>query len=139
MQSGIDIQQLVEVIGDAVIASDPDGAITMWNPAAEHVFGFTEREALGQSFDLIIPLRQRKSYWDGYHKAMQTGQANYVTEVLPGVAIDKDGHYLSMTFTVLLRHSADHQVTGVIAVVRDETDRYETGHFYDEHLVFAST
>jgi len=37
MQShaGIDLQQLVEVMGDAVIASDHCGAITLRNPAAE--------------------------------------------------------------------------------------------------------
>ena len=56
MQSKIDLQQLVEVIGDAVIASDADGAITMWNPAAARIFGFTESEALGQSLDLISVL-----------------------------------------------------------------------------------
>jgi PAS domain S-box-containing protein len=139
LQSGIDIQQLVDVIGDAVIASDPYGAITLWNPAAERIFGFTESEALGQSLDLIIPERQRKTHWDGYHKTLQTGQTRYAMDVLRVPAIHKEGHRLSIAFTVALLHSSEQQVTGIVAVVRDETNHYETDHFNNERIVFAST
>ena len=139
MQSEIDLHQLVEAIGDAVIVSDPGGAITMWNPAAERIFGFTEIEALGQSLDLIIPERQRKNHWDGFHKTMQTGQTRYASDVLRVPAIHKEGHRLSIAFTVALLHSSERQVTGIVAVVRDETNRYETDHFNDERIVFAST
>jgi len=120
----IDLQQLVEVIGDAIIASDPGGVITMWNPAAERIFGFTASEALGQSLDLIIPDKQRKRHWDGYHKTMQTGQTRYATDVLRVPAINKAGQRLSIAFTVALLYSAEQQVTGIVAVVRDETTRF---------------
>lgn len=124
MQSEIDLNQLVEVIGDAVIVSDPGGAITMWNPAAERIFGFTEIEAVGQSLDLIIPERQRKSHWHGYHKTMQTGQTRYATDVLRVPALHKEGRRLSIAFTVALLYSAENEVTGIVAVVRDETTRF---------------
>ena len=124
MQSEIDLNQLVEVIGDAVIVSDPGGVITMWNPAAERIFGFTEIEAVGQSLDLIIPERQRKSHWHGYHKTMQTGQTRYATDVLRVPALHKEGRRLSIAFTVALLYSADNKVTGIVAVVRDETTRF---------------
>ena len=124
MQSGIDLQQLVEVIGDAVIAADPSGAITMWNPAAERIFGFTETEALGQSLDLIIPERLRNRHWDGYHKTLQTGQTRYATDVLQVPAIDKEGRRLSIAFTVALLYSEEKQVAGIVAVIRDETARF---------------
>jgi len=124
LQSEIDLNQLVEVIGDAVIVSDPGGVITMWNPAAERIFGFTEIEAVGQSLDLIIPERQRKSHWHGYHKTMQTGQTRYATDVLRVPALHKEGRRLSIAFTVALLYSADNKVTGIVAVVRDETTRF---------------
>jgi PAS domain S-box-containing protein len=124
LQSKIDLQQLVEVIGDAVIASDTDGIITMWNPAAERIFGFTEIEALGQSLDLIIPESQRNSHWDGYRRTMHTGETRYATDVLRVPAIHKEGHRLSIAFTVALLYSAEQQVTGIVAVVRDETTRF---------------
>jgi len=43
-----DYQQLIEAIGDAIVVADPDGAISLWNPAAERLFGFTPAEALGK-------------------------------------------------------------------------------------------
>lgn len=124
-QPGIDMQQLLEAIGDAVIASDPAGAITLWNPAAERIFGYTQAEALGQSLDLIIPERHRKSHWDGYNKTMQSGQTRYASDVLRVPALDKDGRTLSIAFTVALLYSDVKQVTGIVAIVRDETARFK--------------
>jgi PAS domain S-box-containing protein len=124
LQSEVDLHQLVQAIGDAVIVSDPGGAIAMWNPAAERIFGYTEKEALGQSLDLIIPEKQRKRHWDGFHKTMQTGQTRYATDVLRVPAIDKEGHRLSIAFTVALLYSEEKKLTGIVAVVRDETTRF---------------
>lgn len=125
MHTGVDHQQLVEVIGDAVIVADPAGAIILWNPAAERIFGFTRDEALGQSLDLIIPERHRLNHWDGYHKTMQTGQTRYATDVLRVPAMAKDGRTLSIAFTVALLHSPDGQITGIAAIVREETERFK--------------
>ena len=62
---GPDLANLVAAIGDAVVVADPEGAITVWNPAAERIFGFTAAEALGQTLDLITPERHRRRHWDG--------------------------------------------------------------------------
>jgi PAS domain S-box-containing protein len=124
MHSAIDFTQLVGAIGDAVIVSDTSGAITLWNPAAERLFGFTESEALGQSLDLIIPERQRHRHWDGYHKTMRTGQTRYGSDVLRVPAVHKDGRALSIAFTVALLFSTENTVTAIVAIVRDETGRW---------------
>jgi len=124
MHSTIDFQQLVNAVGDAIVVCDANGAITFWNPAAERMFGFAEKEALGQSLDLIIPERQRQRHWDGYHKTMQTGQTRYGNDVLRVPALHKDGRTLSIAFTVAMLFSADKTVTAIIAIIRDETARF---------------
>ena len=124
MQSDFDYGQLVGSIGDAVIASDPKGAITLWNPAATRMFGFTEQEALGKSLDIIIPQRQQQRHWDGYHKTMETGITKYGNDVLRVPAVHKDGHTLSIAFTVAMMHTADGKVSAIVAVVRDESARF---------------
>ena len=124
--SPIDFEQLVNVIGDAVVISDASGAITLWNPAAERMFGFTPDEALGNSLDIIIPERLRGRHWTGYEKTMATGETRYGHDVLRVPAVHKDGRALSIAFTVALLHSAgpDAVVTGIVAVIRDETSRF---------------
>lgn len=123
-QPSIDHAQLVAAIGDAVIVSDAKGAITLWNAAAERMFGFTRDEALGRSLDLIIPERQRQRHWDGYEKTMHTGQTRYGHDVLRVPALHKDGHALSIAFTVALLRGADGGVDAIVAVVRDESARF---------------
>jgi PAS domain S-box-containing protein len=125
LKSEIELHQLVEAIGDAVIVADRNGAIALWNPAAERIFGFTETEALGRSLDLIIPERQREKHWNGYNQTMQTGQTRYATDILRVPALHKDGRRLSIAFTVALLYSAENEVTGIAAVVRDETTRFK--------------
>ena len=124
MQTNIDFQQLLQALGDAVVVCDAAGNITFWNAAATRIFGFTESEAIGQSLDLIIPQRQRQRHWDGYHKTMATGETRYGADVLRVPALHKDDKPLSIAFTVALLHGPDGEVSSIVALVRDETERW---------------
>ncbi|MEI7297294.1 PAS domain S-box protein [Paraburkholderia tropica] len=125
MPAAIDFEQLADAIGDAIIISDAAGDITYWNPAATRMFGYTQNEALGKTLDLIIPERLRGRHWEGYHKTMATGQTRYGNDVLRVPAVEKDGRALSIAFTVALLHGAQGELTGIVAVVRDETARFQ--------------
>jgi PAS domain S-box-containing protein len=125
MQSAIDFEQLANAIGDAVVISDAAGDITYWNPAATRMFGYTQEEALGKTLDVIIPERLRGRHWEGYHKTMATGQTRYGNDVLRVPAVDKAGRSLSIAFTVALLHSPQGELNGIVAVIRDETARFQ--------------
>lgn len=124
MQVELDFQQLAHALGDGLIVCDAAGTITFWNAAATRIFGFTETEAVGQSLDLIIPQRQRERHWDGYHKTMATGQTRYGADVLRVPAVHKEDKPLSIAFTVALLHGQGGEVSAIVAVVRDETERW---------------
>ncbi len=124
MQTSVNLAALVEAVADALMVCDAKGLITLWNPAAQRMFGHTEAEALGQSLDMIIPQRQQQRHWDGYHQTMKTGVTKYGHDLLKVPALHKDGHTLSIAFTVSLLHAADGSVSGIAAVVRDETARF---------------
>jgi PAS domain S-box-containing protein len=125
MSSAPDLKQLVEALGDAIVIADASGAITLWNPAAQRIFGFTESEALGQSLDIITPQRLQHRHWEGYHKTMATGITRYGNDVLRVPAVHQDGHSLSIAFTVALLYAPDKTVSAIVAVIRDETSRFE--------------
>jgi PAS domain S-box-containing protein len=120
----VDLNELVAAVADAIVVTDAAGAIMMWNPAAERLFGYQESEALGQSLDLIIPERLRARHWDGFHKTMLTGQTRYGTDVLRVPAMDKSGRAMSIAFTVALLRSEDGKPAAIAAVIRDETSRF---------------
>ena len=124
MKTTIDCQQLVAAIGDAVIAADASGAIVLWNPGAQRMFGYTEEEALGQSLDLITPERLRNRHWEGYHKSMATGTTKYGNDLLRVPATHKDGRAMSIAFTVAMLFTPENKVDAIVAVIRDETVRF---------------
>ena len=121
LRTSVDLEQLVEAIGDAIVVSDASGTINLWNPAAERLFGFTQAEALGNSLDLIVPKRLRERHWAGYRKTMASGETRYRRDVLRVPAVHKDGRALSIAFTVGLLHGPQREATGIVAVIRDET------------------
>ena len=125
MSAALDLAQLMDAVADAIVVCDKAGAIALWNPAAERMFGFTPDEAMGQSLDIIIPERQRQRHWDGYHETMRTGVTRYGTTLLRVPAIHKDGHALSIAFTVALLATPAGEPTHIVSVIRDETARWK--------------
>jgi len=124
MFNASDFERFVQVAGDAVIAVGTDGKITLWNLAAERIFGYSNDEALGKSLDLIIPERFRERHWHGFREVAQSGQTKYGADVLRVPALHKDGRPLSIAFTVALLSSAG-RVDSIVAIVRDDTQRWQ--------------
>ena len=124
-ETAVDLHALVQAAGDAIIVADVHGRMVLWNPAAERLFGFTEAEAVGRSLDLIIPERFRERHWTGYRAVMETGQTRYGTQVLRVPALRKDGQRLSIAFTVALLHAPEGHRTGIAAIIRDDTARWQ--------------
>jgi PAS domain S-box-containing protein len=124
LNAAVDLQAMVAAIGDAVVVSDREGRVVVWNPAAERIFGWTEAEAMGQRMDMIIPERLRQRHWEGFDKSMETGQTRYAHDVLRVPAVNKAGDAMSIAFTVFMLYGDDGKVTACGSVIRDETQRY---------------
>jgi PAS domain S-box-containing protein len=124
MTSSFDYQQLVDTSAEAIMVCNAQGLITLWNAASERMFGFTKADAMGQSLDIIIPQRQQARHWEGYHQTMASGITKYGASVLRVPAVHKDGHMLSIAFTVSLMHDTLGAVIAIVAVVRDESVKF---------------
>jgi PAS domain S-box-containing protein len=115
----------VRRLADAVLIADAEGKIVFWNAAAERLFRWSEIEAVGQRLDLIIPERLRERHWEGWKQVMATGQTKYGDSLLEVPALRRDGTPLSIAFTVSLLTDGTGKVTRVVAVVRDDTVRWQ--------------
>ncbi len=118
-------RRIVDEAQDAIIFADREGTIRLWNAAAETIFGHSADEAVGQSLDLIIPERLRQRHWDGYTKVMQTGETRYGRELLSVPGVRKDGSRISLEFSIALLRDADGMPSGITAILRDVSERFE--------------
>ncbi|EEI4450190.1 PAS domain-containing protein [Salmonella enterica subsp. enterica serovar Braenderup] len=130
-------QQFLTMAGDAIVISDISGVITGWNPAAERLFGYTPTEALGSSLDIIIPERYRERHWDGYCHTMQTGQTKYGTSILRVPSLKQGGDTLSIAFTVALLFDEFGNPDSIVAIIRDETSRFNKERLLRKRLAAA--
>jgi PAS domain S-box-containing protein len=124
MNTNVDLSQLVACVGDAIIVVDAHEKIVLWNPAATRIFGYSEEEALGSTLDLIVPERQRHRHNEGCRKSMDTGITRYGTSLLKVPALHKSGSMLSIAFTVGMLFDEHQKVNGIVALIRDETERF---------------
>lgn len=115
---------IVRQAPDAILFSDREGIIRLWNRGCERVFGFTETEALGRSLDIIIPEKLRARHWEGYFKVMETGESAYGTKLLSVPALHKDGRQISCAFSIIMLKDDQGQPTGIASIMRDVSEAW---------------
>ncbi len=119
-------ESILSAAADAVVATDREGIIRVWNPGAERIFGHRADEALGQSLDLIIPERLRPRHWEGFRHVMATGESHYGEgDLLSVPGLRKDGQRISLEFTIVPLKDEQGQMQGLATVMRDVTSRFE--------------
>ena len=111
---------------DAIIYSDAEGVVRFWNRGAERIFGFSAEEAVGQTLDIIIPEGLRARHWAGFNATMRSGNTRYgAGEILAVPGMRKDGQRISIEFTILPFRDEAGRMTGIAAILRDVTARFE--------------
>jgi PAS domain S-box-containing protein len=120
---GADFQAIISLIGDAVVSTDDDGQIILFNRAAEGFFGYSSTEILGQSIDVIIPTRFHGQHREDHRRFIaalaETRRAMGAGREVLGRR--KDGTEFAVEVT-LSRHLIDGRHIGT-AVIRDVSDR----------------
>jgi len=110
---------IVSSSDDAIISRDTDGKIVSWNRAAERLFGYSEREAVGQPIRLIIPPELLPEE-DDVLSRIKSGE---VIDHYETTRIARDGHRLEVSLTVSPLKGEDGAIVGVSQIARDISDR----------------
>jgi two-component system cell cycle sensor histidine kinase/response regulator CckA len=83
---------LLDVAFDAVVGMDQHGDVVEFNAAAEQMFGYTRKEALGRPLaELIVPPELRHAHVNGFRRYLATGKATVLGERVRLPAQRKDG------------------------------------------------
>lgn len=124
IETGKLFKAIVEQAPDAIIFSDRDGVIRVWNRGAEVIFGYTAAEVLGESLDVIVPERFRAAHWAGFRRAVEAGQTKYGNRVLTTRSTHKNGSKLYVDMSFGLVRNDGGTILGALAVARDCTARH---------------
>lgn len=55
-------RSVIESASDAILLFDENGAIALWNKAAEHMFGYSETEIIGKPFGSLLALKSDSQF-----------------------------------------------------------------------------
>ncbi len=107
--------QLLDAVGEAVIATDLEGTVVYWNPAAERLYGWDKGEAVGRDIvDLTVaePTREQAAEILAQVRAGKTWTGRYD-------ARRADGTLVPVWVTDAPFYDADGRLAGIIGVSSD--------------------
>ncbi len=118
------LESIFNGVGDGILFCDTHGIIKMWSRGCEKIFGYTDKEAIGKSLDIIIPEKYRKTHWDGFFKAVEKKESKYSDDLLSVPAIRKDNKSISIDFSIAIIKEQE-ELIGFGAIIRDVTRQFQ--------------
>ena len=129
------LSTLLGSLGDGVVATDPRGCITLLNPAAQRLTGWSDDEAVGRRFDEVLQLLDARTFEPlagiierGREQPMELGID------VPMLLERRDGDTIPVDDSVAPIRDDDGETTGVVVVIRDATTRLEAERLRREKL-----
>lgn len=116
-----ELRLLVHASPLAVISLDVNGLVRTWNTTAQRIFGWTADEILGKP-DPLFSHAHREDLYPLFERVVR-GEA--ITEI-PARVFRKDGGPVDVSVSVAPVYDARAMVTGIIAVVADQTQYHRT-------------
>ncbi|MEE1878520.1 PAS domain S-box protein, partial [Altererythrobacter litoralis] len=125
---------LVEGAGAAIIATDPNGLITLFNPAAEELLGYSAEEVVGKETPQLLHDRDEVIARAGtlsqeLGREIEPGFGVFVAKAMEGspetrewTYWHKDGTRIPVLLTVSAIRNASGEITAFLGVARDITD-----------------
>jgi PAS domain S-box-containing protein len=114
-------RQLTEETRDAIVLADQQGEITLFNRAAQTIFGYSEAEVLGQALTILMPAEFHEAHRAGFQRYLDTREARIIgrTVELRGRRKSGDSFPLEMSLSAVDLPEG----VGFLGAIRDLTER----------------
>ncbi|MEO8764220.1 MAG: PAS domain S-box protein [Ginsengibacter sp.] len=113
--------ELLNTIGQAVIATSLDGVIIFWNKMAEKIYGWTVLEAIGKNIADLTPAQQSKEQAAEIMNELSQGHSWSGEFMVQG----KDGRKFPAYVNDAPFYDRDNKLTGIIGISTDITEQKE--------------
>jgi PAS domain S-box-containing protein len=110
---------IVESSADPIISTDLNGIISSWNAAAEHVYGYSAQEAVGQPITIIIPPELHEEETEIVRRLRNAERIEHYETIRS----TKDGRRLRVSLSVSPLRDSQGRVIGASKIARDVTER----------------
>jgi PAS domain S-box-containing protein len=110
---------IVESSEDAIASGTLDGIIVSWNTGAQHMYGYTEAEAVGKPITILVP----PDLPDEENKILETLKAGGRIEHFETVRVTKTGKRINVSLSISPIKDSSGATVGVSGIARDITDR----------------
>ncbi len=113
---------VAETANAAIVTVDTRGLIVYWNRAAQTVFGFTERQILGQPMTRLIQEDHRDAHHQGWERLLKTDQPRLLGRTVELHGLHSDGRKfpLEMSLSNWRSGTGEQYFTGLM---RDISER----------------
>jgi PAS domain S-box-containing protein len=112
---------VAETASDAIISADRQGNIFHFNQAAERIFGYPAKEALGRPLTLLMPERFQEQHLAGLQRFLATGQSRIIGKTIELVARNKAGKEFPIEISIANWETPEGNF--FTAILRDITTR----------------
>jgi PAS domain S-box-containing protein len=121
-ESRFRLAAIVESSEDAIISKSLDAVIVSWNAAAQHIFGYTEQEAVGRPITILIP----SELWEEENKILERLRAGERIDHFETVRVTKAGNKINVSLSVSPIKDSTGRIVGFSKIARDITQRKRT-------------
>jgi len=118
-----------------IVATDADGKIVSWNPAAEKIFGYGETEIVGRPLTDIMPKRFRDAHRKGFNRALNSDDYNIMGKTVSVHGLKKSGEEFPIELSIGVWKQDG--IKNFSAVIHDITERKATEEALQEALAQA--
>ncbi len=117
------IRMIFDNVLDAIITIDEKGIIEMYNNAAENIFGYSTKEAIGQNIKILMTEEHAPKH-DGYLKNhLETNKRNILGKSREVPAKRKNGEIFPAE--IRIEKARVGELTRFVGVIRDITEKKE--------------
>lgn len=117
------MQAVFNSVVEGIIIINERGVIESFNPAAEHMFGYSSAEAVGQNVGLLMAEPDRSKHDSHIRRHLETGKARIIGKDREVQGLRKDGSAFPINLLVNEMHLDDRHL--FIGLARDITARKE--------------